>query len=173
MILLLKQKNKYNLYLYYLKQKFKIKYYEDDILYILYFKGFFGYLEFNILKYEFLSLLNIKKKIYQIFMELNNGWIGKLFLNGLGFKATKKMLFIKKKYWRFNIGFSHVFRYYPPKKIYFKIKNRFICIFGFNKMQIFDITHQIKKFRKPDIYKGVGIKYPNEIIKLKKGKVRQ
>jgi ribosomal protein L6P/L9E len=40
-------------------------------------------------------------------------------------------------------------------------------------MQIFDITHQIKKFRKPDIYKGVGIKYPNEIIKLKKGKVRQ
>jgi hypothetical protein len=73
MILLLKQKNNYNLYLYYLKQKFKIKYYEDDILYILYFKGFFGYLEFNILKYEFLSLLNIKKKIYQIFMELNNG----------------------------------------------------------------------------------------------------
>lgn len=173
MILLLKKKIDYSLYLYFLKQKIKIKYNENTMLFILYLKGFFGCVELNILEKKKLYILNIKAYINEIMLKLNNGWIGKLFLNGLGFKATKKMLFIKKKYWRFNIGFSHVFRYYPPKKIYFKIKNRYICVFGFNKMQVFDITHEIKKFRKPDVYKGVGIKYPNEIIKLKRGKVRQ
>lgn len=168
MILLQKKKNIYNFIIYFLKLKINNKLNNSIIL-----KGFFGYLKFNILKQNFISLILLKRNFYKYYITLNNGWIGKLFLNGLGFKATKKILFIKKKYWRFNIGYSHVFRYYPPKEIFFKIKNKFVCIFAFDKMQIFDITQEIKKFRRPDIYKGVGIKYPNEIIKLKKGKVRQ
>jgi len=83
------------------------------------------------------------------------------------------MISLKKKYWRFNVGHSHVFQYFTPKKIILKSKNRYICIFGYKKNQVFDVTEKLKKFHMPDIYKGVGIKYPNEIIKLKKGKVRQ
>lgn len=83
------------------------------------------------------------------------------------------MMFTKKKYWRFNLGHSHVFQYFSPKKIILKSKNRYICIFGLKKNQIFDITQELRKFRIPDIYKGVGIRYPNEILNLKKGKVRQ
>jgi ribosomal protein L6P/L9E len=54
-----------------------------------------------------------------------------------------------------------------------KIKQRFIFIFGQKKNQINDITRKIKSFHIPDSYKGVGVKYPNEFIRLKKGKVRQ
>lgn len=54
-----------------------------------------------------------------------------------------------------------------------KVKQRFLCFFGIQKSQIYDIAYQIKNFRIPDSYKGIGIKYPNEIIILKKGKVRQ
>jgi len=54
-----------------------------------------------------------------------------------------------------------------------KVKTRNIFIFGIYKMQIMDILKKIKVFRLPDFYKGIGIKYPNELIKLKKGKVRQ
>jgi len=54
-----------------------------------------------------------------------------------------------------------------------KVKNRNIFIFGVKKNQVSDIIKKIKIFRIPDAYKGVGIKYPNEIIILKKGKVRQ
>jgi ribosomal protein L6P/L9E len=54
-----------------------------------------------------------------------------------------------------------------------KTKNRYVCIFGYKKNQIFDIAHKIKAFHKPDSYKGVGIKYPEELIRLKRGKIRQ
>ena len=54
-----------------------------------------------------------------------------------------------------------------------KVKQRFLCFFGKKKHQIFDITSKIKNFHMPDSYKGVGIKYPNETIILKKGKTRQ
>ncbi len=54
------------------------------------------------------------------------------------------------------------------------MKNKLkVCIFGYKKNQIIDISEKLKKFHIPDIYKGVGIKYPDELIKLKKGKVRQ
>jgi len=54
-----------------------------------------------------------------------------------------------------------------------KVKQRFLCLFGLKKSRIYDIAYQIKNFRIPDIYKGIGIKYPDEIISLKRGKVRQ
>jgi ribosomal protein L6P/L9E len=54
-----------------------------------------------------------------------------------------------------------------------KVKQRFLCFFGIRKNQIFDITSKIKNFHIPDSYKGVGIKYPDEFIILKKGKTRQ
>lgn len=54
-----------------------------------------------------------------------------------------------------------------------KVKQRFIYFFGLKRDQIFDIMHKIKSFHIPDSYKGVGIKYPDEVIILKKGKVRQ
>jgi ribosomal protein L6P/L9E len=54
-----------------------------------------------------------------------------------------------------------------------KVRQRFICLFGVKKHQIFDLANKLKNFHIPDSYKGVGIKYPNEVIILKKGKTRQ
>ena len=54
-----------------------------------------------------------------------------------------------------------------------KVKQRLIYLFSLKKDQILDIMHKIKSFHIPDAYKGVGIKYPDEVIILKKGKVRQ
>ncbi len=54
-----------------------------------------------------------------------------------------------------------------------KVKQRFIFMFGLKKSQVFDILKKIKSFHIPDSYKGIGIKYPNEYIRLKKGKTRQ
>jgi ribosomal protein L6P/L9E len=81
-------------------------------------------------------------------------------------------MFSTKKYWRFNVGHSHVFLYFSPKNIIVKAKNRFVLIFGYKKNQVFDILEKIRTFHIPDVYKGVGLKYPNEIIRLKKGKTR-
>jgi len=102
------------------------------------------------------------------------GYIGTLLLNGLGFKCTKKLFRdTLRKRWRFNVGHSQVFLYFPPKTLLMKVKQRFIHIHGLLKNQIFDTLKLLKVFRRPDCYKGIGLKYPDEYIPLKKGKVRQ
>ena len=95
-----------------------------------------------------------------------------LYLNGLGFKSTRKKA-DDKKHWRFNVGHSHVFKYYPPEDIIMKVKTRLLCLFGFEKRRILDIINKLRSFHIPDLYKGVGMKFFNEIIILKKGKTRQ
>lgn len=46
-------------------------------------------------------------------------------------------------------------------------------LFGTKKSQVVDITKKMRSFHIPDSYKGIGIKYPDEVIRLKKGKTRQ
>ena len=147
----------------------KIKY---DFLKNIYLLGYFGFVKF-FLNLKFLNLLLLKEKIYNSWFELNSGWLVYLLLNGLGFKATKKIFGLNKRHWRFNVGHSQTFWYFTPRKIIMKVKQRFILLFGVNKSQITDITEKMKTFHIPDSYKGVGLKYPDEYIRLKKGKVRQ
>jgi len=139
----------------------------------LYFKGYFGFLKKKLLYNNFLNLIYWNKMIYLYIKELNFGYLAVLILNGLGFKATRKIFFLKKKYWRFNVGHSHIFQYFPAKNIILKVKNRNLFLFSYKKNKLFDITQILRTFHKPDIYKGIGIKYPNEVLKLKKGKIRQ
>lgn len=140
---------------------------------ILYFKGFLGCIKIPLLFDRYFHIKKLKVLIKNIYLQLNSGWVSILHLNGLGFKATKKHFYTNKKYWRFNVGHSHVFLYFTPKNIILKSRKRYICFFGYKKSQVIDITQKLKKFHVPDVYKGVGLKYPNEIIQLKKGKVRQ
>jgi len=148
----------------------KLKY-QNNILKNLYFAGKNGF--FKILMFSNINFYYLKEKFNNLKIELNIGYMGYLYLNGIGFKCTKKIYNINKRFWRFNVGHSQVFLYYVPKNIIMKVKQRFLCFFGIKKNQIFDITSKIKNFHMPDSYKGVGIKYPDEIIILKKGKTRQ
>lgn len=166
MILLLEKKKLLNWFFLQLKIKY-------DISKTLYLGGKYGFLNILLGFKNYLNIFFIKNKFLNSWFKLNVGWIGILLLNGLGFKSTRKIFGIDKKYWRFNVGHSHVFQYFTPRNIIMKIKQRFIYFFGLHKSQIFDITEKIKSFHIPDTYKGIGIKYPNEVIRLKKGKVRQ
>ena len=165
MILLLNKIHIFNLN--FLQLKIKINIFKD-----IYFSGRYGFLKF-ILNFKKFNLLDLKVKLDNSWFELSTGWIGFLLLNGLGFKSTRKIFGLDKKYWRFNVGHSHVFQYFTPRKIIMKVKQRLILIFGLKKNQINDITQKLKSFHLPDSYKGVGLKYPDEFIRLKKGKVRQ
>lgn len=139
----------------------------------LYFLGKYGFFKILLDLKKKINLFFFKEKFNNLWFQLNTGFVGFLYLNGLGFKCTKKFFNVDKKWWRFNIGHSQVFLYFTPKNIIMKVKQRFLCFFGLKKSQIYDIAYQIKNFRIPDSYKGIGIKFPNEVIKLKKGKVRQ
>ena len=168
MLFIKKKKKIFNISLF--LSNLKLKKFNNMVIYI---KGFYGvktlFFKFN----NYINLNLLKERFKNIWLELNVGTIGILYLNGLGFKSTRKLFSTNKKHWRFNVGHSHVFQYFTPKNIIMKVKQRFIFMFGINKSQVFDILKKIKSFHVPDSYKGVGIKYPNEFIRLKKGKTRQ
>ena len=70
---------------------------------------------------------------------------------------------------RFNGGHSHVFQYFVPENIILKSRNRYICVFSYDKSQIFNLTQKLKSFRKVNVYKGTGIQYLDE-LKITKGR---
>lgn len=172
MIFLIEKKKKiFNWWFHNITLKYKNKNLYKFLFDFLYFKGKNGIAK--ILISSIINLYYLKVQFSKLKTDLNIGYINYLYLNGIGFKCTKKFNNINKRFWRFNVGHSQVFLYYTPKDIIMKVKQRYLCFFGKKKNQIFDITSKIKNFHMPDSYKGVGIKYPNETIILKKGKTRQ
>ncbi len=70
-----------------------------------------------------------------------------------------------------RLGFSHpvVFKKFANIKYQVEGNNK-ITVSGIDKQLVGEIAYQIKMLKKPDVYKGKGIRYLGEIIKLKPGK---
>lgn len=69
-----------------------------------------------------------------------------------------------------NIGFSHPIEVDPPEDIQFSVEGNVITVSGIDKQKVGEVAAKIKAKRKPDAYKGKGIRYQGEEIRLKQGK---
>lgn len=71
-----------------------------------------------------------------------------------------------------QVGFSHPVRYSPPKGIVISVEqgNRIIHIDGIDKELVGEVAAKIRAIRKPEPYKGVGIRYLGEYVRRKAGK---
>jgi len=69
-----------------------------------------------------------------------------------------------------SLGYSHPVRFIPPAGIKIETKENKITIFGVNKEEVGRVADKIKRLRWPDAYKGKGIRYLGERLKLKPGK---
>lgn len=70
-----------------------------------------------------------------------------------------------------TLGFSHPVRFDPPTGIKISMVENKIKVAGANKEVVGLIAARIKKIKEPDAYKGKGIHYEGEKLKLKPGKV--
>lgn len=97
---------------------------------------------------------------------LSQGFSKNLEINGVGFKAVKQGTKLV-----LNLGFSHQIELEEPEGITIDVPaaNR-ITVKGADKQMVGEIAAKIRAFRKPDAYKGKGIKYDFEILRLKEGK---
>ena len=114
--------------------------------------------------------LNKLKFIFKLFSNviigLSIGFFSQLECKGLGFKAK-----VKQKFLILNLGFSHKLKFEIPKDIIvFCSKTNIIVFFGTNKQKLFEFMNKIRSYKKPDKYKGKGLKFKSEILKLKEGK---
>ena len=160
------KKNIYNKYLYFINVKYNKK------LQILYFIGKSGLVKIKLLNNHVFNFNKFKNLLNNLIFSLNIGWVSVLFLNGLGYRCTRKITFNKEKYWRFNVGHSHVFQFFSNENVVMKSKTRYICLFSFDKKKLLDLTQKIKTFKKINVYKGSGIHYLDEYKITKSGKLK-
>jgi len=99
---------------------------------------------------------------------VTQGYTKTMEINGVGYRVaiagTKLVL---------NLGFSHPIEYKIPAGITFKIddeKKNVLYISGIDKQLVGQTASEIREFRKPEPYKGKGIKYIDEHIRRKAGK---
>jgi large subunit ribosomal protein L6 len=70
-----------------------------------------------------------------------------------------------------RLGYSHTVVYKSQKGIQLSVEgNNVVIVSGFDKHLVGEVAQQIKSLKKPDPYKGKGIRYLGEYIKLKPGK---
>jgi len=86
-------------------------------------------------------------------------------INGVGYKVEKKGKDLELK-----VGFSHVVNFEVPEGINVEINKNVITVTGISKQKVGAVAANIRKIKKPEPYKGKGIKYVDEVIKRKVGK---
>lgn len=71
----------------------------------------------------------------------------------------------------FKIGYSHLVKFDKVNGISYKVEgNNKVIVSGIDKQLVGQVAYQIKCIRMPDAYKGKGIRYEGEVVKLKPGK---
>jgi len=96
---------------------------------------------------------------------VTQGFVKKLEINGVGYRAAMQGTGIK-----LNLGFSHDVVYNLPQGVNAAIEQNTITISGINKQQVGQVAAEIRALKKPEPYKGKGIKYVGERIVRKSGK---
>ncbi len=96
---------------------------------------------------------------------VTDGFKKQLEINGIGYKANvsgKKLIL--------NIGYSHPVEFPIPEGIDIKIEANIITVAGIDKKLVGETAAQIRAIKKPEPYKGKGIKYLDEVVRRKAGK---
>jgi large subunit ribosomal protein L6 len=97
---------------------------------------------------------------------VDKGWSKKLEIVGTGYNVKMQGADLN-----FRLGYSHTVVYKSQKGIQLSVEgNNVVIVSGFDKHLVGEVAQQIKSLKKPDPYKGKGIRYLGEYIKLKPGK---
>jgi large subunit ribosomal protein L6 len=96
---------------------------------------------------------------------VTKGFEKKLEINGVGYRVAQQGTDLK-----FNLGFSHDVIYKVPAGINVAIEQNIVTISGISKQQVGQVAAEIRALKKPEPYKGKGIKYVDERIIRKSGK---
>ena len=93
------------------------------------------------------------------------GFEKKLEINGVGFRVNGGGQSIEM-----SLGFSHPVKYTAKEGVSLTVEKMTITVSGIDKQQVGQVAAEIRSLKKPEPYKGKGIKYADEVILRKAGK---
>ena len=103
--------------------------------------------------------------IHNMVEGVTNGFEKKLEVNGVGYRAAKA-----GKKLTLSLGYSHPVEMEDPEGIETTVEGNIITVKGIDKEKVGQFAAEIRDKRRPEPYKGKGIKYADETIRRKVGK---
>jgi large subunit ribosomal protein L6 len=97
---------------------------------------------------------------------VTDGYRKGLEITGVGYRAT-----LNGRKLTLNLGYSHPIEIEPPDGISFEVENPTrLAVVGIDKELVGQIAAQVRSTRKPEPYKGKGVRYAGEVVRRKAGK---
>ncbi len=107
-----------------------------------------------------------KNRIKNMVQGVHEGFTVRLEINGVGYRAA-----VEGDSLKLQLGYSHDVLYPIPEGIQIKCeKPTAIAVSGADRQRVGQVAAEIRSYRKPEPYKGKGVKYENEHIVRKEGK---
>jgi len=103
--------------------------------------------------------------IHNMVVGVTDGFTKELEVNGVGYRASKS-----GKKLTLNLGYSHPVEMEDPEGIESVVDGNKITVKGIDKEKVGQYAAEIRDKRRPEPYKGKGIKYADEVIRRKVGK---
>jgi|SRR6056297_86700 large subunit ribosomal protein L6 len=107
----------------------------------------------------------IRSLIEGMVIGVTEGFSKKLELVGVGYNAK-----VQGSNLVLEVGYSHPIKIEAPEGIKFDVEKSIITVSGYDKQLVGDVAANIRETRKPEPYKGKGVKYVDEHIRRKVGK---
>ena len=104
--------------------------------------------------------------IQNMVVGVTQGYSKTLEIQGVGYRVVAKGQNLE-----FSLGYSHPITVEPPDGVVFRVeKPTLLVVEGIDKQKVGEVAANIRKLRKPDPYKGKGVRYQGEQIRRKVGK---
>lgn len=108
----------------------------------------------------------VRARIQNLVQGVTKGYERKLEIVGVGWNAQPQGRTL-----RLNVGYCHPVDLVPPEGVEFKVEAQIITVSGADKQAVGQYAADIRAARPPEPYNGKGIKYLDEVIIRKQGKV--
>jgi large subunit ribosomal protein L6 len=97
---------------------------------------------------------------------VTDGYRKGLEITGVGYRAA-----LNGQKLQLNLGYSHPIEIDPPEGISFELENpTHLAVVGIDKELVGQVAAQVRSTRKPEPYKGKGVRYAGELVRRKAGK---
>lgn len=104
--------------------------------------------------------------IHNMIVGVSEGFKKHLIIEGIGFRSA-----LQGDVLTLNIGYSHTINYKVEEGVKVECpKPTEIIVSGIDKQRVGEVAANIRSFRKPEPYKGKGIRYSDEVVRRKEGK---
>ena len=103
--------------------------------------------------------------LFNMVKGVTEGFEKKLEIRGVGYRAS-----LQENKLILNLGFSHPIEMEAPEGINFAVDKNIITVAGIDKQLVGQVAAKVRAQRKPEPYKGKGIRYLDEVVRIKPGK---